>query len=179
MINDHSTIRNKRLKAAYVGGNLKPETKIPSIHKYKLSLDLKNSPDSARRKIKQASTRSGIKQSPESNLLLTSRGPNTSHRQLAGFFTNNGQKNISFGSESPYNSSNLLFNSKRQQKSKVSSLSMPNLQGGQFPMKGSEALRLKNESLSEYELREISHFEEVYFVGTNKNKIHGTVNDLN
>ena len=86
MINDHSIMRNQRLKAAYVGRGLKTDTKIPSIHRYKLSLDIKNAPDTDRRKMKQTSTRSGIKQSPESNLLLTDRAPNTSHRQLAGFF---------------------------------------------------------------------------------------------
>ena len=179
MINEHSGLRNQRLKAAYVGGTIRMDTKIPSIHKYKLSLDLKNSPDSARRKMKQTSTRSGIKQSPESNLLLTDRAPNTSHRQLAGFFSNRGKKNINFVQESPYNSSNLLFNQHSQLKSKGSSASVANLQDGKFPMKGSEAIKLKNESLSEYELREILHFEEIYFVGSHLNKIHGTMSEPN
>ena len=178
MINDHSIMRNQRLKAAYVGGGLRTDTKIPSIHRYKLSLDLKNSPNSARRKIKQTSTRSGIKQSPESNILLTDRAPNTSHRQLAGFFSNRGKKNSSFITESPYNSSNLLFN-QLGQKSKIGSTSVINLQELKFPMKGSEAIKVKNEALSEYELREILHFEEVYFVGSNSNKLHGTINDPN
>ena len=178
MINDHSIMRNQRLKAAYVGRGLKTDTKIPSIHRYKLSLDIKNAPETDRRKMKQTSTRSGIKQSPESNLLLTDRAPNTSHRQLAGFFSNRGKKNSSLIQESPYHSSNLLYN-QLSLKNKASSSSVANLSDLKFPMKGSEAIKIKNEALSEYELREILHFEEVFFVGSSSNKIHGTINDPN
>lgn len=179
MINDHSSIRNQRLKAAYIGATLKAEMKIPSIHKYKLSLELQNSPDSTKRRIKQASTRSGIKQSPESNLLLTDRAPNTSHRHLAGLYTNRSKKNSSFILESPNNSSNLLFSNKVSTKHNGHSMSMANLQEPKFPMKGTDAIRLKNEVLTEYELREIATFEDVYFLGNPNNKIHGTVNDPN
>lgn len=80
--------------------------------------------------------------------------------------------------ESPYNSSNLLFNGKSSSKGKVNSSSSTNLSEIKFPIKGSEALKIKNDVLSEYELREITQFEDVWFFG-GKNKIHGTVNDPN
>lgn len=179
MINENSSIRNQRLKAAYIGQSLKTETKIPSIHKYKLSLDLQSTSDSSRRKMKQTSTRPGIKQSPESTILLSDRAPNTSHRQLAGFYTNRSKKVSTFISESPCNSSNILFQGKSPSKAKGNSLSTVNLQETKFPIKGPEAFRLKSECLTEYELREISQFEEVYFLGNITNKIKGTVNDPN
>ena len=177
MINEFSSFKNQRPKVAFVSTNLKTEMKIPSIHKYKLSLDLKNSPDT-RRKTKQNSTRSGIKPSPESNILLSDRAPNTSHRQLAGFFSTRHQKNAHSIVDSPYNSSNLLFNTRMSSKGRVSTSSVSNLQEIKFPVKGSDALKVRNDILSEYELREIVQFEEVYFLGC-KNKVHGTVNDLN
>ena len=176
-MNEFSSFRSHRAKIAFVSSNLKTDMKIPSIHKYKLSLELKNSPDTSR-KPKQNSTRSGIKQSPDSSILLTDRAPNTSHRQLGGFFSTRHQKNLSIPVESPYNSSNLLFNGKSSSKGKVTSSSSANLTEIKFPMKGSEALKIKNDVLSEYELREINQFEDVWFLG-GKNKIHGTVNDPN
>jgi dual specificity tyrosine-phosphorylation-regulated kinase 2/3/4 len=179
MLNDYQSSRNQRLKAGNIGKGLKNETKIPSIHKYKLSLDLKISPNTTTNKIKQTATRSGIKQSPESTILLSNREPNTSHRLLTGFFSSSTKKNTSIILESPYNSSNLLFNPKRQQKPKLSSISVSNLQETKFPMKGSEAIALKNESLTEYELKEILQYEEIHFIGNHNNKIHGNVNDLN
>lgn len=177
MINEFSSFRNQRPKVAFVSNNLKTEMKIPSIHKYKLSLDIQNSTES-RRKTKQNSTRSGIKQSPESNILLSDRAPNTSHRQLAGFFSTRNNKNLNCSQDSPYNSSNLLFSTRISSKGKVSSTSVSNLTELKFPVRGSEAMKIKNDQLSEFELREILQYEEVYFLGC-KNKIHGTVNDLN
>lgn len=178
MINDLSQMRSKRLKIAYNGASLKTEMKIPSIHKYKLSLDSKKSPK-ARRKPKGHSTRGGIKQSPEANILLTERPINTSYRQLKGFISTKHTKNSSMFAESPYNSSNLLFLRKIPAKTKVNSTSVEDLQDLKVVMTGQDVLRLKSEMLSEFEVKEISNFDQVYCLGNPKNKICADENEAN
>jgi dual specificity tyrosine-phosphorylation-regulated kinase 2/3/4 len=173
----NETNRNQRLKAAYEASTQRTEMKIPSIHKYKLAIDLKKSPN--RRKVKQNSTRSGIKVSPDAPFVLVEKGQNISHRQLAGFFSTRHGKNSSLVIESQVNSSNLLFNRKVTAKGKTKSSSVENLQEIRLPLKGADVCKVSSELLNEFEVREVNGFEDVYFLGNPKNKVNPHQNEPN
>ena len=48
-----------------------------------------------------------------------------------------------------------------------------------FPISGLEALRVFNDALTEYELRELPNYNEVYFIGDQNFKIHGSLREVN
>ena len=128
----------------------KVPNKIPSIHRYKLSLDMSliNAPN---------------KNISEFNL------PSQKHTQDSYLSKSKRQIIPSFISVKgpPSKSYKKYFPSSLERGKNY------------FPMSGNETIRTKNDNLSEYELRELPNYSEVYYIGDFRNKIHGSLSELN
>jgi dual specificity tyrosine-phosphorylation-regulated kinase 2/3/4 len=127
----------------------KLQSKVPSIHRHKLSLDLSliTVPNKNISQLVFPSTRS--------NSISVSRNQiNQSH-----YFT-----------LPPKASSKVT---KKYFQSSIERLKSP------LPTSGIEALRIFNDALTEYELRELPSYSEVYFIGDQNYKIHGSLREIN
>lgn len=107
--------------------------------------------------------------------LTTVIAPNKHINQLS--FPTNRQSSLSV------TRNNIVFfpqGKKTQSKSykKYSSPAIESLKNA-LPASGLEALRIFNDALTEYELRELPNYSEVYFIGDQNAKIHGSLREPN
>ena len=123
---------------------------IPSIHRHKLSLDM------------------SLVSVPNKYIDISF----PSQRNSQETYTSRSKKHISSNASSFLNPQMLTKSYKRY---------IPGLVEKQraFPITGNEAIKQMTDSLSEFELRELIGVGEVYFIGDFKQKIHGSLHELN